>query len=147
MLLSLLVALSFQTAPSLATPGMVLILSGDTAFVTPTHSIGREGNVRSATLVQIFPLGSEDWETVRQDIDLEIDCEGRRIRMIGSRDIDAAGQIKSGDTPESTDWEPLPDTYPPMAMLHVVTCSDVDLSTVSLADLEAELPRLRARLQ
>jgi hypothetical protein len=147
MLLSLLVALSFQTAPSLATPGIVLILSSDTAFVAPTNSIGREGNVRSATLVQIFPLGSEGWETVRQDIDLEIDCEGRRVRMIGSRSLDAAGQAIPGDVPESTDWEPLPDDYPPMATLHAVTCSDLDLSTVSSADLEAELPRLRARLQ
>lgn len=147
MLLSLLVALSFQAAPSLATPGIVLILSSDTAFVTPTNSVGREGNVRPATLVQIFPLGSEGWETVRQDIDLEIDCEGRRIRMIRSRVLDATGQIKSGDAPESTDWEALPDDYPPMAILHAVTCSEVDLSTVSSADLEAELPRLRASLQ
>jgi hypothetical protein len=147
MLLSLLAALSFQTAPSLNAPGIILILGSDTAFVTPTDSIGREGNVRSATLVQIFPLGSEGWETVRQDTDLEIDCEGRRIRMIAVRELAADGGITPGDAPETSDWTPLPDDYPPMAMLHALTCSEADLSTVSSANLEAELPRLRVRLQ
>lgn len=147
MLLHLLVALSLQTTPSLDTPGIVLMLSSDTAYVTPTNSMGREGNVRSATLVLIYPLGSEGWETVRQDADFEIDCEGRRIRLTGGRDLDARGRIKPSNAPESSDWYPLPDDHPPMAMLHAVTCSDVDLATVSHESLEAELPRLRARLQ
>lgn len=147
MLLYLLTALALQTPPSLDTPGIVLMLSSDTAFVTPTSSIGREGNVRSATMVHIYPLGSEGWETVRQDADLEIDCEGRRVRLTGGRDLDACGRIKPGNAPETLDWYPLPDDYPPMAALYAVTCSDVDLATVSHDSLEAELPRLRARLQ
>jgi len=147
MLLSLFAAFWFQAVPSLDTPGIVLILNGDTAFVTPTNSVGREGAVRSASLVQIYPLGSEGWETVRQDAELEIDCEGRRIRVTGGRNLDAQGRIKPGHAPEPLDWHPLPDDYPPMAMLHAVTCSDVDLATISFESLEAELPRLRARLQ
>ena len=147
MLVALLMALSLQTAPSLDTPGMILlIMGGDTVFMTPTSSIDRAGNVRSATLVQIYPLGSEGWETVRQDTDLEIDCEGRRIRMIGGRNVDAGGLIRSSNAPASSAWEPLPEDFPPIALLHAVTCSDVDLATVSVASLEAELPRLRARL-
>lgn len=147
MLLSLLMALWFQTAPSLDTPGIVLILASDTAFVSPTRSIGREGAIRSATMVQIYPLGPEGWETVRQDTDLEIDCEGRRFRGIRGLSADVEGRVRSSKELEPEGWEPLPDDYPPLAMLHAVTCSDIDLSTVSLASLEAELPRLRSRLQ
>ena len=146
MLLSLLLALWFQTTTSLDTPGIVLVLSSDTAFVTPTESIGREGVIRAATLVQIYPLRSESWETVRLDSDLEIDCEARRFRMVARRSLDAEGRIRSSEG-EPAEWEPLPDGYPPLTLLHALTCGDTDLSVVDLDSLEAELPRLRAQLQ
>ncbi len=147
MLLSLFAILWFQTAPSLDTPGVVLILSGDTVFVTPTNSIGRAGDIRTATFIEIFPLGPEGWEEVRRDNDVEIDCKEGRIRSFGGRASDAEGRIRSTYAAESREWEPIGEDYPPLAVLRAVTCSDIDLAAVSFESLEAELPRLRARLQ
>lgn len=145
MLLIVISALLIQTAPSLDRPGIVLILSGDTAFVTPTGSIGREGTVRRADLVEIYPLGSEDWEIVRRDSTLEFDCAAGRVRFLGGYDFDVEGRIRRRQE-GSTDWAPIPDDYPPVAILRSLTCGDEDLGSVSQDSLEHELPRLRDRI-
>lgn len=145
MLLTVISALLIQTAPSLDRPGIVLILSGDTAFVTPTESIGREGTVRRADLVEIYPLGSEGWEIVRRDSTLEFDCAAERIRYLGGDDFDGEGLSRRRQE-GSAEWVPIPDDYPPVAVLHALTCGEVDLSSVSHDSLEQELPRLRARI-
>ena len=145
MLLTVLSALLIQTAPSLDRPGIVLILSGDTAFVTPTGSIGREGTVRRADLVEIYPLGSEGWEIVRRDTTLEFDCAAERIRFLGSHDFDVEGLSRRSQE-GSAEWAPIPDDYPPVAVLRAVTCGEKDLSSVSHGSLEHELPRLRGRI-
>lgn len=144
MLLAVISALLIQTAPSLDRPGIVLILSGDTAFVTPTGSIGREGTVRRADLVEIYPLGSEGWEIVRRDTTLEFDCAAERIRFLGGHDFDVEGLSRRRHE-GSAEWAPIPDDYPPIAVLHALTCGEEDLNSVSHDSLEHELPRLRER--
>ena len=145
MLLTVISALLIQTAPSLDRPGIVLILSGDTAFVTPTGSIGREGTVRRADLVEIYPLASEGWEIVRRDTTLEFDCSAKRIRFLGGDDFDGEGLSRRRQE-GSAEWVAIPDDYPPVAVLNALTCGEDDLSSVSHDSLEQELPRLRERI-
>lgn len=146
MLLTVMSALLLiQTAPSLDRPGIVLILSGDTAFVTPTGSIDREGTVRRADLVEIYPLGSGGWEIVRRDSTLEFDCAAERIRFLGGHDFDVEGLSRRRQE-GSAEWAPIPDDYPPVAFLHALTCGEEDLSSGSHDSLEHELPRLRERI-
>ncbi|PZN98431.1 MAG: hypothetical protein DCF29_20670 [Alphaproteobacteria bacterium] len=145
MLLTFISALLIQTAPSLDGPGIVLILSGDTAFVTPTGSISREGAVRQADLVEIYSLGSESWEIVRRDSTLEFDCPAQRIRFLGGNDFDVEGRSRRNHK-SSVEWSAIPDDYPPVTVLHALTCGDEDLSSVSHDSLENELPRLRERI-
>lgn len=146
MLLTVISALLLiQTAPSLDRPGIVLILSGDTAFVTPTGSIDREGTVRRADLVEIYPLGAEGWEIVRRDSTLEFDCAAERIRFLGGHDFDVEGLSRRRQE-GSAEWAPILDDYPPVAILHALTCGEEDLSSGSHDSLEHELPRLRERI-
>lgn len=145
MLLTVISALLIQTAPSLDRPGIVLILSGDTAFVTPTGSISREGTVRRAELVEIYRLGPESWEIVRRDSTIEFDCAAKRIRFLGGNDFDVEGRSRRSHE-GSAEWAPIPDDYPPVAVLHALTCGEEDLSSVSHDSLEHELPRLRERI-
>lgn len=146
MLLTFILALLIQNAPSLDRPGIVLILSGDTAFVTPTGSISREGTVRRAELVAIYSLASESWEIVRRDSMLEFDCVAGRVRILGGYDVD--GEDRSRGRQESAgEWAPIPSDYPPVAILHALTCGEEDLSSVSHESLEHELPRLRDRIR
>lgn len=140
MLLTVISALLIQTAPSLDRPGIVL--SGDTAFVTPTGSIGREGTVRRADLVEIYPLGLKRWEIVRRDSTIEFDCAAERIRFLGGSDFDVEGRSRHRQE-GSAEWAPIPDDYPPVAALQALTCGEEDLGPVSHASLEEQLPRLR----
>ena len=145
MLLTFISALLIQIAPSLDRPGIVLILSGDTAFVTPTASISREGTMRQADLVEIYSLGSESWEIVRRDSTLEFDCATERVRFLGGNDFDGEGRSRRHHE-SSLEWSAIPDDYPPVTVLHALTCGEEDLSSVSHDSLERELPRLRERI-
>jgi len=140
-------ALLSQAAPSLNTPGIILVLSSDTAFVTPTHTIGREGTIRRADLVEIYPLGSEQWEIVRRDTALAFECSSGRFRVLSVSEYDADGGLRRSDEPDSEEWSTLPDFYPPITMLQALACGEEDLSAAAHHSLERELSRLRERLK
>ena len=143
MLLPLLLALSAQSAPSLDVPGIILLGSGDTYYLSPTKSIDRAGSVRRATLVEIYPAAVEGWEIIRRDSVLELNCAEERFRILAAQDF-GDGDIKRGSPqPAPSGWAPLDRTDFPRAILFSMTCSDVNLNVISYESLEDELPRLR----
>lgn len=147
MLLSLLIALSVQTAPSLDTPGIVLTVSERTAYLAPTNSIDREGAIRRATLVEIYPAAVEGWEIVRRDSVVELDCGEGRIRVLSIQDFDATDRKRSSPQPRPGGWDQLDPADFPRSILFSMTCGDDDLSPLSYESLADELRRLRAGLR
>lgn len=147
MLLPLLLALSVQTAASLDRPGIILISSGDAVFLTPTQSIEREGSIRQATLVEIYPPAPEGQESVRRDSVVEVDCAAARFRVVQTQEFDDHGRKRASPRQKPGGWAYVYDADTPQVMLHFYTCSDADLTSLSYASLAAELPRLRARMR
>ena len=147
MLLPLLLALSVQSAPSLDGPGIVLIRSDDTVFVAPTKSIDREGAIRRATLVEVYPAAVEGWEVVRRDSVVELNCAEERIRILATQDFDGRDAKRGSPQPAPGAWVQLNPLDFPRAILFSMTCSDANLDGISYESLEDELPRLRTSLR
>lgn len=147
MLLPLLLALSVQTAPSLDRPGIILISSGDTVFLTPTQSIEREGSIRQATLVEIYSPAVEGRESLRRDSVVEFDCAAARFRVLRTQEFDDHDHERAGPRQKSGGWAYVYEADTPQVMLHFYACSDTDLASLSYASVAAQLPRIRARLE
>ncbi|HYC68662.1 hypothetical protein [Brevundimonas sp.] len=143
----LLLALSVQTAPSLETPGIILTRSGDTVFLAPTKSIGRDGAIRGAVLVEIYPAALEEWETVRRDSIVQMDCAASRIRVLAAQAFDGRDLKRGSPQPGPGEWARLNPADFPRAILFSMTCSDADLGGISYANLADEIPRLRNGLR
>ena len=147
MLWLFLFALSVQSAPSLDEPGIVLLRSGDTVFLSPTKSIDRAGPIRRATLVEIYPTAVEGWEVVRRDSVVELNCAEERIRILATQDFDDRDIKRGSPQPAPGEWSQLDPLDFPRAVLLLTTCSDADLDSMSYDRLEDELPRLRRGLR
>ena len=147
MLMSLLLALSVQTAPSLDTRGIILMVSGRTAYLTPTDSIERNGAIRRATLVEVHLAPVEGWEMVRRDSIVELDCAKERIRVLQTQDFDDDDRKRAAPLQGGGGWAPLDQGDFPRRILLTMTCSDTNLRIFSHESLAAELPRLRTRLR
>ncbi len=125
-------------------PGVLLARNADTAFLLPLDSLAVDGDVKRATMISIYPSGSEAWEVVRRDDVLELDCSGRRIRGGGSTDYDLSGVRRAHRDAESLEWMALPEGYPPFLALFAIACEDAIVG--GAADLEIAIPRIRAIL-
>jgi hypothetical protein len=145
MLISLLLALSVQTAPSLEARGIILMVSGRTAYLTPTDSIERKGAIRRATLVEVYPAAVEGWEIVRRDSIVELDCASERIRVLQTQDFDDDDRKRASPLQGGGRWAPLDQGDFPRRILLSMTCSDTNLVIFSHDSLAAEIRRLRAR--
>lgn len=145
MLISLLLALSVQTAPSLDTRGIILMVSGRTAYLTPTDSIERKGAIRRATLVEVYPAPVRGWEIVRRDSIVELDCARERIRVLQTQDFDDDDRKRASPRQGRGGWAPLDQGDFPRRILLSMTCSDTNLGGLSHESLAAEVRRLRAR--
>lgn len=147
MLVTLLLALSVQTAPSLDTRFMILMVVGRTAYLTPTDSMDREGTIRRATLVEVYPAAVEGWEIVRRDSSVELDCDTGRIRVLQTQDFDDEGRKRGSPLLGTGKWAQIDQGDDPRRVLLSMTCSNANLGALSYKSLAAELPRLRARLR
>ncbi|MEH6663458.1 MAG: hypothetical protein V7678_01290 [Brevundimonas sp.] len=126
--------------------GVILAISDDTAFVLPLSSLRHTGQATFATLVSIYPETGEDWEEVRRDTAVEINCSTAQWRVMGERQIARDGTVRS--TEEGAEgWEQVPATYPPAAALKAIACDDLDVSSSTLTDWQSRLPEIRAALQ
>lgn len=146
MLATLLLALSIQTAPSLDTRGIILMVDGRTAYLAPTDNIDRKGAIRRATLVEVYPAAVADWDIVRRDSIVELDCARERVRVLQTQDFDGDDR-KRASPPERGEWAPLDQGDFPRRILLSMTCSETNLGVFSYESLAAELPRLRAGLR
>ena len=145
MLLPLLLALSAQFAPSLDVPGIILLRSGDTIYLSPTKSIDREGPIRRATLVEINLAAAGSWEIMRRDSVVELNCAEERIRILATQDFGHGDNRQGSPQPAPGGWTALDPTDFPRGIMSIITCSDANLDVISHKSLEGEVHRLRRK--
>ena len=140
------VALVFALQGHLHTDdGVILAVSDDTAFVLPLSSINRTDQITSATLVSIYPDIGEASEVVRLDTAVEINCLIGKWRVIEGKRIARDGTVRPTE-PETTTWEKIPTTYPPVTALKAIACDGLDVLSAKLTDWQSRLPEVRAGL-
>lgn len=126
MLKALVVALALQSAPDWNDGGAIYLISQhDTAWLIAEGSIRREESRAFMTLVAVYPTGPEPYDSIRADMDIEVDCTTRALRFVRARSFDAEGGESTDDV--VSDWTG--EDFPPFDGARIVGCDSVDYSS------------------
>ena len=145
MIAALAAALVLQTLPSWNDgPAIYIISQHDTAWLIAEGSIRREEGRAFMTLVAVYPTAMEGYDSIRGDVDMEVDCTSRALRGLASRDYGADDQLVSSDETGS-DWID-DDGFPPFEAVRIVGCDGIDYSSAVHPSLPQAIGEFRVHL-
>ena len=133
-------------------PFVILARKPDQLVILPLNNLNTSGKTATLTITTIdvdpakgSPPSVDDLlEEVEQDIDVEIDCRKKLVRLTSEMKVDAADRVQLVTLSEhEKDWHPLAVQLPPMIAVNRVACDKLDVSKYSRPNLRASMQTLK----